>query len=68
MDTNFIIFSLGGTAAAAKFFEVTRGAVSQWRNTGIPRARLMYLRAKKPKVYKEACLRAAQAKEPNPNA
>jgi hypothetical protein len=55
MDANRVIDLLGGTYAAAKFFEVTPGAVSQWRSSGIPRARLMFLRAARPDVFEAAC-------------
>lgn len=54
MDANIAIDQLGGTSAAAEFFEVTTGAVSQWRDTGIPRARLMYLRAMRPDIFAAA--------------
>ena len=48
---NYVIDALGGSTAAARFFEVTVGAISQWRMSGIPRARLMYLRAMRPDIY-----------------
>lgn len=50
MDANQIIDDLGGTAAVADIFKVTTGAVSQWRTSGIPEARLMYLRLLRPDV------------------
>jgi len=52
MDANKIIDALGGTGAVAELCDVSSGAVSQWRTDGIPRARLMYLRLAKPKIFK----------------
>ena len=53
MDTEAskIIDALGGTVKVAELCDVTTGAVSQWRNDGIPRARLMYLKAIRPDVF-----------------
>ena len=51
MDANKIIDELGGTCAVASICEVTTGAVSQWRLTGIPKPRLMYLRLLRPEVF-----------------
>lgn len=52
LDPNTIIDALGGTGSVAELCEVTPGGVSQWRTDGIPRARLLYLKAKRPKVFK----------------
>lgn len=55
-NDNKIIDALGGTAAVAYIFGITPGAVSQWRPTKdnpdarIPRARMMYLEVKYPKI------------------
>lgn len=46
-----IIDQLGGTVEVARMFNVTKGAVSQWRDNGIPEARLMYLKLAKPEVF-----------------
>lgn len=54
MDANKAIDLLGGTAAAARFFEVRMPSVSAWRRSGLPRARAMYLRAVRPDIW-EAC-------------
>lgn len=52
MDANKIIDALGGTVVVAGMFEITAGAVSQWRATNeIPKARLMYLRLARPDVF-----------------
>ncbi|MCG2586524.1 helix-turn-helix domain-containing protein [Massilia sp. TS11] len=53
MDTSKIISLLGGTAKTAELCQVTPGAVSQWLHSGIPAARLMYLRAIRPEVFKD---------------
>lgn len=44
---------LGGTSAVARTCEVTRGAVSQWKKSGIPKAQKNYLKTKFPSQYKE---------------
>ena len=47
-----VIDALGGTVAVSKLCNVTTGAVSQWRQGGIPEARLMYLKILKPSIFK----------------
>ncbi|HWU35445.1 MAG TPA: Cro/CI family transcriptional regulator [Methylovorus sp.] len=51
-----IIDAFGGTVEVAKLFNITTGAVSQWRDpeNGIPDARLMYLKLLKPEVFEES--------------
>jgi hypothetical protein len=49
-----VIDALGGTGAVAKLCEVSSQAVTQWRRAGIPRARLMYLRAVRPAAFEAA--------------
>ena len=61
MDANTIIDKLGGTSAVARLCDVTTGAVSQWREDGIPRARLMFLRAVRPDVFEEQSLQKQAA-------
>lgn len=51
MDPNLIINALGGTTAVAKLCEVRPASVSQWRDHGIPKARLMFLRLARPDVF-----------------
>jgi len=53
MDSNEIIDRLGGTNSVAEMCNVTKGAVSQWRNDGIPEARMMYLQLLHPEVWDE---------------
>lgn len=40
-----IIEALGDTAAVARMFGIRMPSVSEWKRTGIPPARLMYLEA-----------------------
>lgn len=50
-----VIDLLGGTSAAARFFNVQPPSVSEWKESGkIPPARVMYLRATRPDVYAAA--------------
>lgn len=53
MDPSKIIDELGGTAKVAALCEVSMAAVSQWRDDGIPKSRLMFLRLARPEVFKE---------------
>jgi len=46
-----IIDALGGTMAVTRLCEVRSASVSKWRWTGIPRARLMFLKAIRPDVF-----------------
>lgn len=51
MNQNEIIDKLGGTAEVARLCQVKPPSVSQWRESGIPPARLMYLRVVRPDVF-----------------
>lgn len=51
VNSNEIIDALGGTVRVAEMCEVTKAAVSQWRENGIPNARLMYLKLLRPDVF-----------------
>ncbi len=46
-----LIDQFGGTCVVAKLFGITSGAVSQWRNSGVPDARLMYLKLLRPELF-----------------
>ena len=46
-----IIDALGGTCVVARLLEVKPPSISKWRHTGIPRARMMYLKAVHPEVF-----------------
>ena len=59
INNDEIIDSLGGSSAVAELFEITVGAVSQWRNYGIPKARLMYLKVARPDVFKKQVQKVA---------
>ncbi|MFY3552910.1 hypothetical protein [Achromobacter insolitus] len=63
MDTKHpdseIIDALGGTAAVARLCKVKDPSVSDWRKTGIPAARRMYLETIRPDAFP----RAAPAQE-----
>lgn len=52
-NSSQIIDALGGTGAVARLCEVTKGAVSQWRENGIPPARLMFMRLARPDVFSQ---------------
>ena len=60
MDSSKIIDALGGTAEVARLCRVRMPSVSEWRKTGIPDARRMYLEAIRPDVFDE--------KQPLPSA
>lgn len=51
MNDSDLIDKLGGPTVVAKLLEVTPQAVSQWRDKGIPRARMMYLRLVRPDLF-----------------
>ena len=51
MDSNKIIDALGGTNEVARICNIKPGSVSGWRITGIPSARLMYLKLLRPDVF-----------------
>jgi hypothetical protein len=53
MNSNEIIDKLGGTAEVARLCEVKQPSVSEWRTSGIPPARLMYLKVVRPDVFKD---------------
>jgi len=46
-----IIDALGGTSEVARLCQVSDPAISQWRKSGIPQARLMYLRLARPTEF-----------------
>jgi hypothetical protein len=59
MTESQIIDRLGGTTEVAKLCEVTKGAVSQWRTNGIPKAQRNYLRLLRPDVFDDQPISAA---------
>lgn len=46
-----IIDALGGTFAVAKLCQIKPPSVSEWRRSGIPSAREMFLKAVHPEVF-----------------
>lgn len=46
-----IINALGGTCAVARIFGIKAPSVSDWKELGIPRARMMYLEVKYPHLF-----------------
>ena len=46
-----IIDAFGGTSAVASLCEVSDAAVSQWRTSKIPNARLMFLKLVRPDIF-----------------
>ena len=56
-----IIDALGGTAEVARLFEVRMPSVSAWRHFGIPKARMLYLKAVRPDVLHGVDIEAATA-------
>ena len=46
-----VIDALGGTRKTSKICEVADSSVTEWRYSGIPRARLMFLRLAHPEVF-----------------
>lgn len=55
-----LIDAFGGTLKVAEFFEITTGAVSQWRLVGVPKSRKKTLRFARPKVYRAWEIASAQ--------
>lgn len=53
MDASKIIDDLGGTFAVARLCNVRPPSVSEWKRTGIPEARLQFLRLLHPEVFAE---------------
>jgi hypothetical protein len=51
MTASEIIDALGGTLEVARMCEVRPPSVSEWRKTGIPKARLMFLRLARPELF-----------------
>lgn len=56
-----IIERLGDTAEVARMFQIRMPSVSDWKITGIPKARMMYLQLAHPKALKGIDIKAATA-------
>lgn len=50
-EANRIIDAMDGTVAVADLFGITSGAVSQWREDGIPEARLFSIKLMRPDLF-----------------
>ena len=50
-EANRIIDALGGTNKVAELCEIKPGSVSEWRTSGIPHARLMFLKLLRPELF-----------------
>lgn len=53
IDSSKIIDALGGNVAVAAMFEISSQAISKWRQQGIPKPRLMYLKIAHPEVFNQ---------------
>jgi len=51
MDANTLIDALGGTSKVAEMCGLTTGAVSQWRTNGVPKAWVMFFKARRPDLF-----------------
>jgi hypothetical protein len=51
LTDNQIIDALGGTSETARLCEVQPASVSEWRKTGIPKARMMFIRLARPDIF-----------------
>lgn len=56
-----VIDTLGGTAAVSRLFGIALSSVSNWRDHGIPKPRMMYLEVAKKKQLQGIDLKAATA-------
>lgn len=50
-EVSLVIKRLGGPNLVAALCEIEHSSVCQWRNSTIPKARLMYLQAVRPDVF-----------------
>lgn len=56
-----IIDALGGTVEVSRICEVKSPSVSEWRKTGIPRARRQYLQLLRPDIFGPAPAKEGEA-------
>lgn len=54
-----IIESLGGTAEVSRIFDLSMPSVSDWKKTGIPKARMMFLEVAHPRALRGIDIGAA---------
>lgn len=58
---NRIINQLGGTAEVARMFQIRMPSVSGWRQDGIPKGRMLFIKTVHPKSLRGADAKAATA-------
>lgn len=58
-EANRIIDAMGGSSAVANIFNLTVGAVSQWRTDGIPETRMFSIRLLRKDLFKGENRKAA---------
>lgn len=51
-EANRIIDAMGGTSKVAEIFGITTGAVSQWREDGIPDSRMFSIKLMRKDLFK----------------
>jgi len=51
MNSIQIIEALGGVAETARLCDISMAAVSQWKENGIPKTQLKFLKLAKPEVF-----------------
>ncbi|HFC8542693.1 TPA: Cro/CI family transcriptional regulator [Neisseria weaveri] len=54
MDISKFINLIGGVTKVAELCGITKGAVSQWKKNGIPKAQMNFLKTKFPREWKKA--------------
>lgn len=59
-----IIDALGGTSETARLCRIQPASVSEWRKTGIPDARRMFLELKRPDVFSSPKPRRTKSAKP----
>lgn len=60
-DASTIVERLGGTTATAKLFGLRAPSITDWKEYGIPRSRMMYLEVARPDVLSEIDTESATA-------
>lgn len=58
-----LIDAFGGCSALAKLFDITPPSVSEWRKTGIPKARLFSMRLLRPDLFEPAPMQSDATKD-----
>jgi hypothetical protein len=64
LTDNQIIDAIGGTSETARLCEVQPASVSEWRKTGIPKARLMFIRLARPDIFSQPKPRRRKTDKP----